>query len=233
VSGFVYATIDCFWSHTEHVNFSIVDQPESGRARSFALLWGPLRLEYKVDAAETGLTRKKERASIKVTPSANPITIPTMFARPLALANGGTCADASRIRRENDSKVEMGQRAARRPARWFRGAANVCRLQLQGGAGSACCGALERTLAVNKRVYSRDISEECVWKFTGWGGTSSIEIAASMIPPAKCCSACATIFGGGEEDKMVATEPSNMTTAGIAANSALARATCEEMKGSM
>jgi len=160
VSGFVYATIDCFWSHTEHVNFSIVDQPESGRARSFALLWGPLRLEYKVDAAETGLTRKKERASIKVTPSANPITIPTMFARPLALANGGTCADASRIRRENDSKVEMGQRAARRPARWFRGAANVCRLQLQGGAGSACCGALERTLAVNKRVYSRDISKE-------------------------------------------------------------------------
>jgi len=51
------------------------------------------RRESDKEEEEAGLTRKTERASIKVTPSVKPITIPTMFSKPLARANGGTCAE--------------------------------------------------------------------------------------------------------------------------------------------
>jgi len=45
-----------------------------------------------LDRAFGDRTSRTERASIRPTPSVNPTTIPTMFAVPFALANGGTCA---------------------------------------------------------------------------------------------------------------------------------------------
>mmetsp|Transcript_36110 Transcript_36110/g.72441 ORF Transcript_36110/g.72441 Transcript_36110/m.72441 type:complete len:344 (+) Transcript_36110:96-1127(+) len=64
------------------------------------------------------------------------------------------------------------------------------------------------------------------------GGTSSMDIAHSIMPAARCCKACARIFGGGVGDRTVTKLPISMIPAGMEAKSTLCFATSSAGSGS-